>query len=262
MTSFLRLNGIDVPVQDGSANLTQEDIGSETRAADGTPVFNRRTTKRKWSLRTSIRTAAEALAFRDLVTGKGHVINFDANNYYSSKGLAPTTIGGGWSITATLPKFGGFRAAHTVTNTSTWTAFTSTSPWSISLWRTIDGGTTWNHWLLLSDGTKYLNGVLSVAASAFCTVAAGVVTLGNDVAGGFDDVVFLPTLVPSSWAASIFNAGFAFGALPRLSADGSFVEQNAVISVKGVVGDMKPYQGALGSYAANLHDFAFELKEV
>ena len=63
--------------------------------------------------------------------------------------------------------------------------------------------------VLRSDGTKWLNGAVSVAASLFCTVAAGVVTLGNDVAGGFDDVVFLSYLVPTDWPAQIFAFGAA-----------------------------------------------------
>ncbi len=261
MTSFLRLNGITVPVSPDSAALEPKDIGAEMTAEDGTPLFNRRGTKNTWSVRSTVRTAAEALAFKDLVLGEGQVINFNNQSFYSFSGLPPTVVGGGWTIVTTLPKYGSHRAAHTANNLTTYTPFTSSSPWSILLWRTTDGGTTWNHWVLRSDGTKWLNGVVSLAASAFCTVSSGVVTLGNDVAGGFDDVVFLPYLVPTTWPAQIHGFGYAFGTLPRLTADGLFIEQNLAggVATKGRAGALRAVKTRA---AADMHDFAFELLEV
>ncbi len=258
---FLRLNGIAVPVSLDSATVNQKDIGSEKIAEDGTPLFNRRATKRTWAVSTTIRSAEEALAWRDLVTGKGHVLNFNNNNLYTSKGQPPATVGGGFTVTATLPKFGAYRAAATAANTATWVVFTATSAWTVMLWHTLDGGTTWSRWVIRSDGAKWLDGVVSVAATTFMGVASGVLTLGSASAGGFDDVVCLPFLVPTDWPAQDYAFGYAFGPLPRLTVDGAFIEASAAggISVKCKVGTLK---GFVANGTKNAQDFSFELTEV
>ncbi len=262
MTSFLRLNGIIVPVAAGSATLNQDDLGGESRADDGTPLFNRRATKRKWAARTRLGTVAEALAFRDLVTGTGHVLSFEAENLYTSKGLAPSAVGADFGWTFGTGKFGTHFAISSSSsdNKATWPMFTASSPWTVAFWKSTDSGATWpHHYVVDSSARKWLDGVRADATvTDFLAVSSGAVTLGKTATAlCFDDVVGFPNLMPTSWPAQIFGAGFAFGSLRTMNADGLFIEQNACIEVKGVAGEVKPtlVSGAI------LHEFSFTLLE-
>jgi hypothetical protein len=171
-----------------------------------------------------------------------------------------------FTTTATAPKYGTRRAnsAATATNKASWPMFTATSPWTVALWASTNAGVDWNHYVVDSTARKWVDGVRNDGASTpFLAVAAGVVTLGvTSVAYGFDDVVGFPNLMPTDWPPQLYAFGFAFGLLPRITADGLFIEQNAQISVKGIVGDLKAYQGFKPTLLANLHDFEFSLMEV
>jgi hypothetical protein len=259
VTSFLRLNGIVVPVATGSAGLKQEDIGGMRRAIDGTPVFSRRATKRRWSFKTTIRSAQESLAWRDLITGKGHVLSFDGQSLYTSKGLPPASTGANWSLTTVSPKYGAAMAQWTSTS-STWTFFTATSPWTIAYWLN-QAAAGWHHYVQTSAGSKWIDGVATASSMlGFGGVSSGVATFGSATASKIDDIVALPYIVPSDWPAQIYGFGSAFGTLPRLVADGLFIEQNAVaMAVVGMPPDGTPVKAAT---AANLHSFSFELLEV
>lgn len=266
MTSFLRLNGIAVPVAVDSAELGQDEPGQGGRSDDGSPIFNRRWTKRVWSVRTTLRTSAEALAWRDLVTGKGHVLNWEDSVHYASSGLAPSSVQADFTISAVNPKYGTKRAASaaTATNKASWPMFTSSSPWTVCLWDTTDGGATWHHYVVRSDGAKWVDGVRNDAASTtFLAVAAGVVTLGvTSVAHGFDDVVGFPQLMPTDWPAQIFGFGAAFGQIWKITADGLYIEQNASITVVGRPGKIKAVKAKLGGSLQLLQTFSFDLLEV
>lgn len=267
MADFLKINGIKVYVQHGTFDLDQEDIGETHRAEDGTPLFNRRATKRRWGYRTIVQPAATALALRDLVTGKGHVVSFENQNLYSSKGLAPNSVGGNTGIISTAPgaKFGTYYLhGHTSDNLVTWIAFTSTSPWTVGLW--YYEAATWKHLVRRSDGAKWFNGVRNDAgATPFLTVSNGVVSVGEEgVDGKFDDLVMLPTSVPDDWPAQMYAFNTAFPDLPSLKASGESIEQNATISVKGVAGKLSAVVGnslGTGTKQKNLQSFAFRLDE-
>ncbi len=263
MTSFLRLNGIIVPVAPGSFSVIQEDIGASKRASDGTPLFNRRTTKRTWGGRTRPGTAAEALAFRDLVTGKGNVLNFEDSSLYTSQGLAPSAVGANAGIDGTNAKYGTKRllSAGATDNKVTWPMFTASSPWTVALWVSTSDFLPWVHYVVDSSARKWVDGTRNDAATTtFLAVSSGAVTLGiTSTALAFDDVVAVPQLFPTTWPAQISGFGSAFGALPRLTADGLAIEQNATITVKGICGELRLIKAAS---AANLHDFSFQLSEV
>lgn len=265
MTDFLRLNGITVPVAVGSADVTQEDIGSSKRASDGTPLYNRRAVKRTWSSKTVITTAAEARAWRDLVTGKGHVLNWESNNHYTSKGLAPTTLQAGFTIAATGAKYGTYRGKAVNSNLAGWPMFAaSPAPWSVAVWYSPTDGGAYTHYLVRSDGAKWVDGVRNDAASTtFLSVNASGVMFLSEISGAgtasFDDVVGLPFLVPTTWPTQIYAFGSAFGALPRLTADGLFIEGNTATTVKGAARSLKVFNVQA---ARDYHDFAFELLEV
>ncbi len=261
MTAFLRLNGIVVPAAMGSPVLSQDDLGGESRADDGTPLFSRRQRKRKWAVRTRLGTAAEQLAFRDLVWGTGHVLSWEGDHHYTSKGLAPTAVGANVSISGTNPKYGAKRllSGATTDNKVTWPMFSASSPWTVALWVSTSDFLPWVHYVVNSAAHKWVDGIRNDSATTdFLAVSSGAVTLGKTSTGlAFDDVVGIPNIVPADWPAQIAGFGYAFGTLIELTADGLFIEQNARVTVKGVVGEMKVVR-IKGDY---IHDLAFTLLE-
>lgn len=267
MASFLRLNGIAMPVSVNTPpSLETEFIGKNTRALDGSLVSTRRAVKESWKFTTAIKTAAEALAFRDLVIGKGHVLSFDAQHGYTSKGMAPVSMAGGWSFTTTGPKYGAACASWTTGN-AVWAFFPTTGPWTLCYWLNVSGG-GYHHVIQSSSGVLAFDGVTGGYSlppgwgsinEGFGGVSSGSATFGSSTASKIDDIVALPYLIPTDWCAQIYGFGQAFGLLPALTADGDAVEQNlGTISVLGSEPSGKLYRGAT---AKNLHDFTFELHQ-
>ncbi len=262
MTSFLRLNGITVPVAIGGAGLNPDAIGKMSRAASGAANAGRRLRKGGWKFNTVLRTAAEAIAFRELLAGEGHVVSFDSS-WYTSQGMAPVAVGAHWSLSSSgpSPKYGAKCAKSTTDETDLQYAFfDSGSPWTLAWWAYVGA---WHHWITNSAGTKWKDGVFTEdAVEGLVSVASGVATFnysqGNPTA--IDDLVALPYLVPSDWPAQIYGFGYAFGLLPALTADGLYIEQNTRVSVLGSdapTGRVVPVKAA-----KNFHDFAFELSAV
>lgn len=259
---FLRLNGIVVPVSiTTSPGLVPETIGKMRRSANGTANASRRLIKGGWKFTTAIRTAAEALAFRELLAGEGHVLSFDNQNFYTSQGMAPAAIGSGWAFSASGPKYGSHCATST-THNSSWAFFEPASPFSLGwwLWET----SLWNHYFYRSDGAGWVNGVDGFAIGdmhGLVTVTAGVANFGvGSGTSKWDNIVALPYLVPDAWPGQIYGFGSAFGLLPALTADGLLIEQNTQVSVLG--GDAPTGKVSYAKVARNMHDFNFDLAEV
>ncbi len=263
MTSFLRINGIVVPNATDSADIEEKDVGAEHEAIDGSPIINFRAQKRSWKFSTTPRTAAESIAFRNLITGKGHVVSFDNQTLYTSKGLAPSSIGGNWSTTTGTPKFGAAMGQWTSTNTA-WPFFTSSSPWTLAWWLN-QNAAGWHHYVQTSAGTKWIDGVLAPGGTmlGFVGVTSGVATFGSATASKIDDIVALPFVVPADWPAQMYSwgntAGLPFSALRNLTADGLFVELNTLVTTVGKFTGGKLVKSA---GAADLHKMSFELREV
>lgn len=279
MTAFLQLNGVAIPVAVDSATVEQTELGSMHRAVDGTPIVNRRRLLRRWNATTTIRTAAEALAFRDLISGKGHVFNgngtaaaFDYLGFYSSKGLAPTSTGAqfysnptGGKFSIPNPPLGASVYPISLVSVAgyygTWPVFSATSAWTIAYYQN-RAAAGFHHYVVRSDGSKWVDGAINPAAQDV-SVSSGAMTLGNAGYGSyFSDVICLPYAVPNDWPAQMYAFNNPVGMLPRLWANGLFVEQNSLINVIGEVHEAKLHPGVLTTYAANLHDFAFSLHEV
>lgn len=262
MTSFLRLNGITVPVATSSSpSVGVETIGKRRRSANGSAVASRRTTKLgPWKFGTVLKTAAEAFAFRELILGRGHVVNFNGSHPYTTKGMAPASSSG-ITYSAISPKYGAACAEWTGTGLLTYSFFAAT-PWTCMFWLN-EAAAGWHHYAQTSTGLKWVDGVATV--SALPSFSGGLTcAFGSSTPSKLDDIVALPFLVPSTWPAQIYGFGSAFGALPQLTADGLFIEQNVAKTVLG--GDEptgRPTQAKSGgALLANMHDFSFELAEV
>lgn len=261
MTDFLRINGIPLAVLDGSAGLSVEEIGGLERAVDGTAITNRRAVKGSWGFTLAHSAAATALAWRDLLLGRGHRWAFDSH-LYSSKGLGPSSSSGA-TISATQSKFGGSSLKIVDTGSYVAAALPSGSPWTVLLWRYVAG---WKHYAVTSAGTKYEDGVAGVYTTTWLSVSSGSVTLANAEGADryYDDLVVLPCIVPATWPASVFGYGAAFSPLAKLYADGLAIEAGALTkTVRGSVGRASMVQAtSAGAWASNLHVLDFTLTEV
>jgi len=277
MTSFLRINGIAVPVAIDAANLAPESIGKNRRSGNGLMSASRRLRKGGWKFNTALKTAAEALAFRELICGEGHVLSFDSS-FYTSQGMAPVSIGSGWTRTTSspAPAFGAACAKLASGGAaSTWAFFSSSSPWTVAWWvyhtATVGpraGQTRWHWYLQDSTGNVWADGVQQAPATTLpllTSVTAGVATFtptGSDT--WLDDVTALAYVVPSSWPLQMFNwgdvTGQPFSNLPALVADGLLIEQNTRVAVLG--GDTPAARVVATQTAKNFHDFSFELAEI
>lgn len=264
MANFLTLNGIDIPVAADQAGRQLLEIGGRSRALDGTYRSSRRATKQELAFTTPPLALADALAYAGLIQGDGHVWTFDS--VYSSKGLVNATLVGTAVIALpATPKFGTALklSGASVASSVSWVTPTA-SAWTWFGWRSTNDGTAWNHHIVRSDSTKFLNGVTSVAATSWLTASSTGFALADTaaVAVSYNDVVWFPFYVPDSWVATLYGKLTAWPRTPRLEAAGDAIPTTS-LSVAGQVGDMKIQQAySGGSFVTNLHTLSFALSEI
>lgn len=271
MAKMLRVNGIECHVLSGSASHKPNPFHDDTRAEDGTLLFNRQTIKESFRFTIAHRTPSEAIAWRQLLMGEGQVWNFDTTAY-SSKGVAPTSLAF-WSIGATAKYGAGALQLTALTGSVVFPAIVSplkggNPRTSIAFWRRVGAG-AFQHILLTSDGDAFVNGSLS--GSPFSTwgvtftSATGVWTLAADAASTtyIDDVVIVPFVIPSTWVADWYGYGSAFSQLAQLFIDGDLVDANLITrTVIGKVSDVLPMMAYSGAFYQSLRTLEVELEEV
>ncbi len=261
---FLALNGITVPVRIGDASRELLEIGERTRARSGVSRMQRIVTKRLHKFRTPPQTAADALAFTGLIQGDGHVWISGGLTSYSSKGLRSSAVVG--TVAFNAPSVVKFSASVLSLSGGGALASISYQPevgtdWTVMVWRTTNNGSSWTHHIVRSDGTKFVNGVSSGAATSWLTVSAPNLTLSDTSSPTpvkYDDLVFLPFLVPASWAPTIAARTSGWPLIPTLTATGDGLA-GTTQSVHGSVVSLDLVQG---SGVSNLHSLSFELYEV
>lgn len=217
------------------------DIGNEAQGADGTWRVTRSARKRDLKFKTVPLTAADALAWASLFAGEGESWSFDFS-LYGSKGLGPSanvgcTVPGGSS------KFGAGKlsvpaTSGSITYAAAINSFGSTTDWTVGVWRSTDSGATWSHYLVRSDGAKWLNGARNDGTSTtWLTVSAGSVTIANTSGSAvlYDDLVVLPYKSVTAWGPTLGTATAAFSSLPLLNVAGDIVTEQATRLMLGKV---------------------------
>lgn len=262
MADFLTLNGIPVPVLDGSAHVSVDELGEASRAVDGSLLIGRRNLKTKLDFDVVHQDAATALAFRDLILGRGNVWSFDSS-LYSAKGV-PVTMVGSYTLYTMFKKYGTGSLQVQIGTSADFADgpdYTA-QPWSISWWDS--GGGAWDHYVENSANQQYKNGSLT-GARTYCTPSSTKVRWTNPYAGTrwVDDVWLAPYLFPSTWPAKIQALGAAVGSAARVRAAGLALNANAgPLTMKGSIRGLNVLQGTLaGVYAANLHVVSATLEE-
>lgn len=239
----LALNGINLGALILASDEPREslrDVGDTSVAADGSTRISRRRRKRDIAFRTVPLTNAQAHAWLCLLTGEGEAWSFDSS-VYGSKGTGPSAITN-TSQGAPSPKYGSGRlSVGATTGSITYggvavNGWGGSSDWTVMLWRY--EGAAWVHYVVRSDGAKWVNGVRTDGASTtWLTVSAGNVTIANTTGAAvlYDDLVVLPFLVLDDWPAQVFAAGAAYGSLPVGRVTGDLVTEASSREVLGTV---------------------------
>jgi hypothetical protein len=132
-------------------------------------------------------------------------------------------------------KFGG-SSLDTTGGTATYSPLELLEPsWTVIGWQQVSS--VWEHWIVRSDWLRWKNGVSSILTPLFSTATAGLVFFTTPT--WYDDFLFLPFLLPSSWASQVYTAHSAASLVPwhRLRASGSFFTTN--LTVRGEVKSSK-----------------------
>lgn len=260
MAAFLAINGLTVPIAVNSFDETPREIGGMEAAYDGTARLSRQSTKHDCAFEMTPQASADALAWESLIRGLGQQWSF-LSSLYGTKGLGPTA-GYVATQTATGGKFAG-RLTVTATTGAISYAAALGSNWAAMFWRFESAA--WHHHIILSSGTKYLDGVVSVASTSYFAVASGTATITNVTGSDVDysDLVLLPYLPISTWPATWGIAAAAFSSLPLLNVTGDAVPETTTRSMLGKVSksELLPAVVAGASFKANVRRLSVELSE-
>lgn len=250
--SFLKVNGIEVPVADGSASEEQEVIGSNERAVDASSLVHRRAIKGRWTFETALRPAATAIAFRKLLQGLGHVWSFEST-VYSSKGLGPSTLGG-LVVSSTTAVWGSKsgKIAAAGSDSVFGNVWPSNSPYTVAFWNK-DGAGAWTHYVLTSTPACWVSGVAGADPGVLTPDSSGF-TLEKHATNDryWDDIIALPYVVPDDWPGQMYAFTSPWAGLPRLYASGDFLEDDG--GTKTVVGAVDGLVSVQGYYGGSFHD--------
>lgn len=250
--SLLLVNGLTVPIAEDSMSESPREVGSAEPAFDGSLSRTRQSTKTDIAFATPPLSSADALAWLELLRGKGEHWSFDTS-LYGSKGLGPTA-GYVASNPAGTPKFGA--AVLRLTATTGDIEFTAGlgSIWTMMVWRYESA--VWHHYTVCSDGKKWLDGVRADATvTTWFGVAAGIPHLSNSTGAAvdYDDLVLLPFLVSTTWPPVFGIAATAFSELPKLTLSGDLIWEASTRTVLGSVSAVKPLRGVLSGVSAATH---------
>lgn len=262
--SFLTINGIAFPVAQGAFQEEPEEIGETTRAYSGTLRKSRQTVKRNCSFESTwMLSDPDAFAWDGFLRGLGETWSFDSDSY-GSKGTGPNSSSGA-SIASGI-KFSSALQLAATTGTITYPVVFDINQvrWTVMFWGN-SGGTT-RHYIIDSSGRKWINGSRNDAFSTpWLSVGFLTMTLSNATGSSlkFDDLVFVPYLLPTDWPPIFGVATSAFSLLPKLNVAGDAVIETTTRSCMGDVSTHLFEQGAMsGSFRNNLRKLRVFLQGV
>lgn len=221
----LHICGFQIPVARDSGELESGQLGEPPRAIDGSPAGGIFYDVEGGSYATPRISLTEALAIQNLCRGANGSRWSCDNTVYSSSGLAmidtPTFQSGTkkfGSEAIQIASGGGAGDIEVATViTSTVTAYT------VAGWCK-DGAGDWTHYILRSDGAKWVDAVRNDSATLPFSVPASVWILDQDASNTryFDDLVWLPFLIWDDWGAD-WPQSEVFASLPDLKVWGDLI---------------------------------------
>lgn len=242
MPTRLSIAGINLGVLMAAGDepkVSLRDVGESSVAVDGTTSVTRNARKVDTTFKSVPVSVSDAHAWRSLLSGEGEVWSFDSS-LYGSKGSGPTAS---TNVTqsAGSSKYGaGKLSVGATTGTITYggaaaNPWGKSSEWTVSVWRNAG---SWEHYVVRSDGAKWVDGVRNDAASTtWLSVSSGNVTIANSTGSAvvYDDLVVMPFKCLDDWPAQIFAAGATFGGPPALPLTGELVTEQTSRTVLGAV---------------------------
>lgn len=242
MPARLSLSGINLGVLMAAGDdpkVSMRDVGESSVAVDGSMRTTRNARKIDTAFKSVPVSVQDAHSWRCLISGEGEVWNFDSS-LYGSKGSGPTASTN-VAQSAGSAKYGaGKLSVGATTGTVTYggaaaNSWGKFSDWTVSVWRFESGA--WHHYVVRSDGAKWLDGVRADATSTtWLTVSSGNVTIANSTGSAvlYDDLVVLPFKVLDDWPTQIFDAVATFGESPALPLTGELVTEQSSRMVLGM----------------------------
>lgn len=250
--AFLTINGFTVSVLDGSADVSEEEIGSSTRAFSGHLIQSTRARARVLKATTPILSSVNAKALVGLLKADGHAWEFD--DIYSSKGLGAAS--GTYTIISSLLQILG---GNTVTfNTNIGSAWTIVAELNTGTMFTID-----------SDGNQYVSGVSTSGNNYFLNVSGGDMILSGKSATNtntvrqWERVSIFPFAMTVSMHEFFSTSSGLFSEIPSLTVSGS-VLKSASVTMRLRHGSLseEPIQYMSGGSVTTGFQISFTLEEV
>lgn len=233
--SFLKINGITIPVKDGGANQSLKRTGDQKRSGQGNVVDSTTSLRREFKITTTMLSAADSDTVVAMVESRAHLFKF-ADGFASSTGLFANPSNG--VIWEALPGVGGDQGRIKMDDLATLTIPIGVDSETVKFGGTptilfhssTDGG-MWDS-VASSGATVYRNGV----ASAFTNFDIYGSDLNLIIENTSGTTIYLSQLVlcefPSSNAAlqawsSITNEA-VWGPSPILKITGDIVPEKSI----------------------------------
>lgn len=265
--AWLAINGLNVGAIAAVGEKPKgerRNIGDVSEAGDGSLRMTRQTQKIDVKFTSIALISSLAYAWTSLLTGEGERWSFDTSEY-GSKGTPPSSsvyslIAGGAKFGAGLLRLpattGTFSLLGVLAN-----SFGSSLEHTMMVWRLETA--VWHHYIVRSDGAKWLDGVRNDGVSTtWFTPAAPNMVIANTSgsAQDYDDLVVLPFKIPDAWAPVLGVATTAFSALPFLNATGDLVNEQATRRVLGTVNETVLRAVSGGATQKDMKQLEVELK--
>lgn len=249
--AFLTINGFTVSILDGSADVSEEAIGSEARAFSGHLVQSTRARARMFSGTTPILSATDARALLGLLKGDGHYFGFA--DEYSSRGAGVAS--GTYTIASDQLTVNSGLSVTFDTNVG-------------SLWSIVAhyAGDTYT---LDSSNTQYENGGTTTGNDDMFIVSSGDLTVEGQNQGGasatkvWDWIAVVPYVLTTAMHQT-FSSVASFSELPVLAVSGNAFADSTPVYMRLQHGSLKrePVQYMTGGSIATGFRLSFTLEEV
>lgn len=278
--AFMRINGVTVPVDVGSAGEEPQLVEDAQRTEGASLLVDRRAEKGKWNFDVIFKNAANATAWRKFIHGEGQYLSFDTS-LYSSKGLAPSASVGGPTIGAAAPLpwlgAGRVRVVSSLSGSITYTALRpgATDGWTVAVARNVNN-VSWIHYIVNSLGQKWGDGARNdVLGTAWLTVSTvnGTVKLDADATFDtfYDELIVYPFALPIDWPPQLYlfqapvgvgGEAKQIGVIRALKLDGDAVDDGVARSVIGRVSGVKVRHSKTSGAKTPLRSLSVNLEEV
>ena len=261
--TFCKINGWTIPVKDRGAVQQKALFGNVGPAWTGRPNRRERGIPSGWDMNSLFLDAADADTLEALLTGIPFHFPLDSD-FWSDGGLGPQGGFGTINFVQDGEQKIGFGYMDLVSGDVIWNPELGDN-WTVMVWHGTGSPVDWSHYVVRSDGAKWVDGVRNdLAATAFLTVSNGAVSLSTDK---YDDLWIFPFSVSDGFRDQFWGWTFSNGLLFNCPLDRTFLDiyRGKFPTVAGVTfapgrfGDAANFSGAPGDEIRFSADADFEI---